>query len=83
MAGAKAAAEADAVTNGAVRCIAWLGVADVLVPAIGLGCCFDNSVAFDKERLHVAREEKKVGDATKYAEWRLKAEHVAHRGAAA
>ena len=58
---------AATVTRGAVRCSAWLGVADVLLPVIGLGCCFDYSVALDKEGLHVAREEKRVGDAAKDA----------------
>ena len=77
----------SSATGGAgaapVRCSAWLAVADVLVPVIGLGCCLDYSVALDEERLHVAREEKKVGDAAKVAERRLEAEYVAHGGATA
>ena len=35
MAGGKAAAEAGAVTHGAVRCSAWLGVAVISVEGLG------------------------------------------------
>ena len=55
MAGGKAAAEAGAVTHGAVRCSAWLGVAAVGLKLESLGDDVINVVVSLNEEVRVYR----------------------------
>ena len=50
MAGGKAAAEARAVTAGAVRCSAWLGVAGVVIEALKNACSVPMAACASVER---------------------------------